>query len=490
MRTKNFARAFAGAAEAVRQVLRLDGWSNVLTGIGTSRDRRTFTTVRHVAPIHPAVLEALFCEDDLAARIVEALPLAAFRHGVPVAEDSEGKIAEAVARWDLVTKLRQASIWGRLYGGGYLFVGTRDRNQELPLGDLSPGDLLFVDVLDRQDLVIDSYYRDPLADKFGKPEFYRIHKSSVTGEMQASGRIHESRLILFGGALTPERVRQRNDGYDLSVLQRPYETLRDVNDAWSNVMILFQDLSQAVFKVQGLIDMIAEGQKDKLQDRMEIVNMSRSVARAVMIDAEMESFEHVGAANVTGVDALLVRVFQRLAAAARMPLTILLGISPAGMNATGESDFRGWYDSVDEFRTEVQPNVIRALTIVAQDAGIALPDGLTVEWPSLWQYTDAEKADIRTKIAASDVAYISAGVVPAPAVALARWGSGKWSADRLEEVLDVDVLEKLLEAETADLLDPPEPPPMVQPPPPGQEPPPPLGPGQEPAPEDDPDEDA
>ena len=74
-----YSRAFAGAADVLKQVLRLDGWANVVTGIGTSKDRRSFSRVTSIRPILDAELEALYCEDDLAARIVEALPTAALR---------------------------------------------------------------------------------------------------------------------------------------------------------------------------------------------------------------------------------------------------------------------------------------------------------------------------------------------------------------------------------------------------------------------------
>lgn len=478
-------KAFAGMTETVRTALRTDGWINTITGLGTSSDKRTFSSVGGFRPLDPTVLEALYASDDLAAKMVDALPKAALRGGLPVAQDEDGEIQAALLKWDVAKVLRRAATWGRLQGSGYILLGTAG-NMSSPLGEVREGGLLYLDVLDRQDLTVDSRYRNPREAKFGEPEFYRIHKVSQDGTVKQNlgERIHESRLIHFGSVLTPDRIKAHNNGHDLSVLQRPYEILRDANDSWSNVMVLFQDLSQAVFKVKGLIAMIANGERDALQNRMEIVNMARSVARAVMIDADDESFEHVGAANVTGVDALLTRVFQRLAAAADMPVTVLLGISPAGLNATGESDIRQWYDKVQEYRTdEIEPRASRLISIVLQSEGISIEGDPEIAWPSLWQYTPDELADQRVKVAASDTAYINAGVLPPEAVALARWGSGAFSPDRLEEVLDFDALQKALDGEMGSLLDPaPEPPAVpVQP---GQQPPPAPGtPPDEPPPE-------
>jgi uncharacterized protein len=453
-----FQRAFSGAAKTL--ATRTDGWMNTITGLGTSADKRMAAAITGVVPLQPLELEALFASDDLAAKIVESLPKAALRGGIPVDQDEEGKIADALARWEVSTLLREADTWGRLYGSGYILIGARGLMNQ-PLGDLPPGGLLYLEALEREDLTVHSRYRDPRKKDFGKPEFYRIQRPESGGQFKINPGelIHESRLIHFGGVTTPRRIKIHNDGHDLGVLQRPYEILRDTNSAWSNVMILFQDLSQAVFKVKGLIEMIANGQKNALQDRMEIVNMARSVARAVMVDAELEDFSHVGAANVTGVDQLLTRVFQRLAAAADMPVTVLLGISPAGLNATGESDIRQWYDQIQTHQTEIlTPRAVRLIKIVLQHEGITLDGDPSITWPSLWQFSPMEEADHRMKIAASDKTYIDAGVVQPEAVALARWGGGSYSAGRLEEILDFDALEAALENAVDDLLDPPEPP--------------------------------
>ncbi len=49
---------------------------------------------------------------------------------------------------------------------------------------------------------------------------------------------------------------------------------------------------------------------------------------------------------LTNLSDILDRFATRLAAAADMPVTLLMGMSPAGLNATGESDRAFFYDRV------------------------------------------------------------------------------------------------------------------------------------------------
>ena len=52
----------------------------------------------------------------------------------------------------------------------------------------------------------------------------------------------------------------------------------------------------------------------------------------------------------TGLADVYDRVMMDVAGAARTPVTKLFGRSPAGMNATGESDMRNYYDYIDGLR--------------------------------------------------------------------------------------------------------------------------------------------
>jgi phage-related protein (TIGR01555 family) len=411
---------------------RSDSWASAVTGLGGSRDKASSYYIAQEALCTQVQLDAMYMGDDLAATIVDAPVEDALSRGIEITGEDTGALARAFEALGGPKLFVDAAIWGRLYGGGAIFLATKGlEGYERPLGE-NHGPLLYALVLDRWETTPQTYYRDPTSPRYGQVETYRITPGAQgvaqNGEL-AGQLVHESRLILFGGARTTNRTRQRNGGWDVSVLQRAQSIIRDAGINWQSSVLALQDLSQSVFKIQGLIEMIAEGKKGDLLTRMELVDMSRSVARAVVLDAEMESFENVGAANLAAVPAILDKTFSRVATVAHMPLTRLMGVSPGGMNATGESDLSWWYGQIDVYRElTLKPKILQFLKVLAKSLNIPT-DKLDVAFPPLWQMSQKETAELRKLTADTDAVYISNQVVLPEEIALSRFGSGKWSPD-------------------------------------------------------------
>lgn len=386
---------------AVKDQLRLDTWIHAITGLGGASDKSRGAQIYGFRRLLPLELDALYHGEDLPAIIVNRLPEDALGRGFGTGDPA---LDQALGRRQAIRALTDARIWGRLYGFGAIYLGLSDRcgpqDQPADLRAVKRGDLRFTLTLDRMDVSIAEY-------RGGEPEIYQI---TAPGS-GLSARIHASRLIVFGGARTSWRQRQANEGFDLSVLQRCQDALRDTDQTWRAVMNLLQDMSQAVFKIKGLVSMIADGRKDVVLNRMEVVNMARSIARAVVIDADGEDFSHVGAQNLSGVEPLLVRSIVRLATAAEMPVTVLAGVSPSGMNATGDGEIRIWYKRVTREREDIEPQCMRLASVIARTEGLEPPTSL--DWPSLWEPTETEIADLDAKRAGTDKIRIDAGVLDA-----------------------------------------------------------------------------
>jgi uncharacterized protein len=439
-------------------VNRIDGWANTLTGFGTSRDKVASARFYRSLSLSDELLEGLFYGDDLANRIVSALVDEAMRQGFEVEEAGEGNGEEGDgddvedALWDdcerlgLLEKATEAAKWGRLFGGGALWVGANDG--ALTSGVLNEEAVRSVDflhVLDKRDLTPLTYYSDALSPMFGKVETYRVDLSSrALGQTSVDAIVHESRLVLFPGVPTSARERAQRNSWDHSALQSVYEVLLGTNSNWQAVQHLMTDASQAVYKVKGLIELLAAGQEDTMRTRMETVEMGRSVSRAIVLDAEGESFERI-ATPMTGLPEVIDKTWQRLAAAARMPVTVLMGMSPAGMNATGESDARAWYDQVRAYQEQVmRPRLLRVLRLLAI-AQKSDPLAWDVCFPSLWQTTEKEKAEVRKLVADTDAVYLAQGVLLPEEVALSRFGASGYS---VETHVDLEARQVMLEAET------------------------------------------
>lgn len=84
-----------------------------------------------------------------------------------------------------------------------------------------------------------------------------------------------------------------------------------------------------------------------------------------------------------------------LCGASHYPMTKLFGRSPAGMNATGESDLKNYYDYVDSQReAKLRPALQKLLPVLAMSAWGFVPDDLDFTFPPLWTPTAKEVAAI------------------------------------------------------------------------------------------------
>jgi uncharacterized protein len=436
-----------------RLVSRVDSWMNALTGLGTLRDKLASTQMQPAVRLSEGTLEAMYNDDDIAAKIVDKVPRAATRRGFSLELEGESRdtsaevarlVVSAAEDMSLLPKLCEAWIWGRLYGGGAVYVGADDgQDPALPLNEQAIRSIRFLNVLTKAQLRVKTRYAEVSAPKYGEPETYEV--TNTTARAGGGVVIHETRLIMFGGALTARTWSQTPDGWDDSVLQRVRDTLTQTATAWQSTAHLLSDASQGVFKVSGLIDLIATGGESALRTRFEMMDQCRSVCRSILVDAERESFERV-ATSFTGIPDVLDRMMSRCASAAEMPVTELWGRSPAGLNATGESDTRSWYDTVEAGRTDVlKPRLERAvrLTMLAKDGptrGIE-PPNWKLSFPPLWQPTDEQKANTRKTKAETVATLVREEILLREEAALELAKDGDFT------VIDVESRQRILQAE-------------------------------------------
>jgi phage-related protein (TIGR01555 family) len=81
-------------------------------------------------------------------------------------------------------------------------------------------------------------------------------------------------------------------------------------------------------------------------------------------------------------------------------LVRLFGQSPAGLNATGESDLSNYYDNINQqqerrLRTPLH-KLIRIVSL--STLGRDVPEGFEFDFKSLWQIDDSTKAEIADKV--------------------------------------------------------------------------------------------
>ena len=216
-----------------------------------------------------------------------------------------------------------------------------------------------------------------------------------------------------------------------SVLNRVYQVLARFNQSFDGSSILLSDFSTNILKIKGLAEILSANDRSLVANRAAALDMSRSVARTTIIDAE-ESYERQTTA-VAGLSDLLDKWMERLAAAARMPISILFGRQPAGsirqVRPISSAGTAVWAHRTQD----LQPRLERILRVLfrAKDGptGGVEPESWSIVWPALRQLTEAQEADRRQKIAQTDQIYYSLGAVTSDEIRRSRFGGERYNAE-------------------------------------------------------------
>lgn len=425
---------------------RMDDWRNALTGQGqVGRDKRQGG---YFAPIALTFdqLALIWQGDDLAARSVETIPKEAKRAGwdltiTDTEDDSSVDTAEMSSEVkDLLTELgcddalEQAGKYENAYGGGVVLIGANDKQTDLsqPLNLDAVVSLDYLTPLEARACIPRYGYGDPTKSDYGKVETYQLTSRSVLPSRTYSANscieVHESRLLVFPGIKVSQyQPLTARSGWGEAQLARTFRVLRDFNSAWAGAGVLVSEFGQKVYKMAQLWDSLKDDGGQVYQDRLEAMDLGASTINATVIDAADDVVRQT--TSITGLGDLLDKFAVRLAAACDMPLTLLFGTSPAGMNATGESDIRFFYDRVDAYRqSKLAPNLRRLIKIAYRACGYKIePKKWSVRFLPLWQESAKDTAAAMLTQAQADVAWITASVLSPEEVAKAHWGKGEYN---------------------------------------------------------------
>lgn len=388
----DYLKIAAAPANEVRQ----DGWSNSATGIGTSKDKVSATQFTPGGTIPWTVLDNLYHNDDVCSRFVESRPKYAFRKGISF---SDKKVAQRFDELKIAQVFRDSWTFVRLYGGGKTYVSIAGQSPATPA---TPGQIQALKYVDPFQISPTKFYTD--GPKVGEPEIYTMTPRNIaTGASPIE--VHETRLISWPGALTSPLRKVSNNYWDDSVVQRVYWAMQAYGITWGTVVHILQDVAQGVYGIKNLWQYMISKQQAVIEDRLKQVDQQKSSGQAIAIDKDNETYERKGT-PVSGVAELIDRMTERLASAFETPITILMGSSPAGMNATGESDLENWYGSIEAEQVQVVlPNVKRVLYLDSAPAEVEAC------FPSLWSLSDKEMSEARYTNARADQLWYTIGAM-------------------------------------------------------------------------------
>lgn len=420
---------------------RMDGWSNLVTLLGTSADKRTQNQLTW--DYHPPEFyEQIYAGGGIPARIVDVVPDHAMRNWVSwinlqkktkqERDYAREAIEERCLEIDLRGNFLKTWKWGRAYGGAVLHIVTdtsdpssplRRGEKVLALRDLSRWDVRI--------LTTDVEY-DFGSPNYGHPRIYYLNVQM--GAQYKGYPIHWSRMVRFDGQLVPRRTYIRNNYWHDSVLNRVYNSIRNYEGSNDAVAAMLHDFNVDIYKFNNLANLIGAGKEQIVKNRVEMMSYTKSVINAMILDTKDEDYENKQR-SVEGVADLLKLQANRLVADTDIPHTILLGESPDGSNATGNSTSQQWYNFLTSEQEHVaKPKLNRLIDIIFPDI-----EDLRPKFKPLRVLDEVETADVRYKTAQTDQLYIDTGVLDPSEITESRFGGDEYSS---ETELDEDAREE------------------------------------------------
>ncbi len=121
----------ADARAGIDRPIRADGWKNILTGMGTIKDKGRSSYFEETPAIPRRALEAMYRSDGLTRRMID-LPIKEMtRAGWETDGDDDGTLERMFRAKGLGLKIREGLTNGDLFGGGLLVAIVDDGSSDL-----------------------------------------------------------------------------------------------------------------------------------------------------------------------------------------------------------------------------------------------------------------------------------------------------------------------------------------------------------------------
>lgn len=401
------------------RAMKRDSFSNPIArlGLGTQDLMQGTMYQRTLMTENYQLLNNLYRGNWIVQNVINTIPDDMMRSWIEIHtenEDDEAKVRKCIRRNQVIDKLRKGMYWGRLYGGAIgLIVLKGDMAPEEPIDidSILPDDFKGIRLFDRWTGVTPSIeIEDDIESRnFGLPKYYDI-TNMVDGHTLL--RVHNSKIIRFIGRELPYIEKVNTLYWGESELEAIYNEIVNRDNVSQNMASLTFKANRDYQETDSLDQMLAfnnlQAQRQfwntlQAQSVLESNFGIRLINKGDVLHNQQYSF--------TGLPEVYDRMMMNIAGASRTPVTKLFGRSPAGMNATGESDLKNYYDYIDSLReSQLRPILDDLLKIIFKSATGNVPE-FDFDFPSLHQDTETEKSDIKQKSIQSIIQLYSMGLI-------------------------------------------------------------------------------
>ncbi|BDR73344.1 hypothetical protein K144316041_20520 [Clostridium tetani] len=422
-RTKRYKKQIKDSNSVIRKnnkVATTDAFQNVLARLGTGTPNLLEGTDYPMTRLTQnfQLMNSLYRSHWIVRKVIDCIPEDMTKNWITIKSQLSPENLKRFDKLQRTTQLKSDILeglkWGRLYGGAGAVIiidGHEDiLDKPLDYDTIMPESFKGMIVTDRWCGLTpgDEIIEDIGSPDFGLPEYY--YWSTETG---INVKVHHSRVLRFIGRELPNWEKYSEQQWGASEVEVIFDELkkRD-NTSWNIAQLVFL-ANLRVLKMADLGELLALGDEQSKKELYETVQaqnwlMSNMGLNILNKDDDFQTHQY----TFSGLNDIYESFMLDVAGASEIPVTKLFGRSPAGFNATGESDLNNYYDIIEQKQeSQLKPVLDKILPIMFMSEFGAIPDDLDYEFNPIGSPSESELADIVDKKSNSIINVFNAGLI-------------------------------------------------------------------------------
>lgn len=393
-----------------------DGLISLVSGMGTTTDPRSWQRY-HSRWMSDHDIDQAYRASWVMRRIIDKPATEMVREWRDWQGDSDdiGAIEAEEKRLGLRSKVRTAERLRGLGGAGMVIYVDGDQTQPLDPATVKKGGIRAIHVWHRCRFNLGPMIEDWASPWFGHPSWYEMTLTS--GPM----RFHPSRVVAFKADPVGEivGVDWQTCFWGQSRVQTVIDAVQNVDAADSGFAALIKDARNRRIYIPKLLEHLATAEGEAiLSKRLQAFALGESSYSVSWLDGgdgEGKGAEKIEDRQMSwaGMPDLMNSYRTAAASSGEMPVTVLWGTSPAGLNATGQSDKDLWEQTIKGKQDlDLDPCLAQSDPILIASALGRVDDGIWHEWPPLSTQSEKDEATTLWNTAQGLQIISNMGVVP------------------------------------------------------------------------------
>ena len=275
-------------------------------------------------------------------------------------------------------------------GGAFIFIDTGAEGEDLSLplrisslsAEMSEGMALRFTLVDPVNVTPGDYNAsNPLRPDYMQPKWWW-----VLGQ-----KVHTSRMIPVFDNPPPLLLRPSYNFLGIPQAQILWDYVLHWNECRIYTANLLKKISLLVFKTDVTGALSTAGGVQAIDTKMQMLGRYRDNDSVAVCDKTDEDIANVQT-SIAGCTDIVRQSLEMIAAINRTPAVKLLGISPSGFNATGESDLKNYYDHIRTKQETLRPAVEQCLKAIEIAETGKIDPSITFDFRLLGTDNDSAKA--------------------------------------------------------------------------------------------------